>query len=224
LEQVGVLVVEENDGVRTLLETALKEYGLKVWQAASGPQALELYQRDQHAISVVLLDVGMEAWDGPQTLTALRAIRPDLLCCFMTGGGSKYSEADLLGMGTGRVFTKPFSLEEVSHALQSLAVTGERRTFPRLTDRQFKVCLAEIESGMPPQDGWLCNRSEGGIGIRLSAAVAVGAVLSVRPAASPEDMPWQRVAVKYCLAQEQGWSIGGQFLSFPSSSMMLLTP
>jgi CheY-like chemotaxis protein len=219
-----VLVVEENDGVRTLLGTALKEYGLNVWPAASGPQALQLYQLHHAAISVVLLGVGMPEWDGPQTLAALRAIRPDLLCCFMTGGGSKYSEADLLGMGTGRVFKKPFSLQEVAHTLQSLAATGERRTFPRLTDRQFKLYVAEIETGMPPQDAWLWNRSEGGIGIRLSATVAVGSVLSVRPAASTEDTPWQRVAVKYCLGQEEGWSIGGQFLGCPTSSMMLLTP
>jgi CheY-like chemotaxis protein len=211
-EQAGVLVVEENDGVRALLGMGLKEFGLELWLAGSGREALELLRAHEGAVAVVLLDVGMVEWDGPQTLAALRALRPDLLCCFMTGGCSAYSEADLLEMGASRVFAKPFSLDELARTLQILAARGERRGAPRLLDKQFKVVVASGNPGTPPQHGWLWNRSDGGIGLRLPAPVEVGSVLSVRPAVAPEDASWQQLKVKHCRQLDDGWCIGGQFL------------
>ena len=67
-----------------------------------------------------MVDVRMPGMDGPAALDALRGVRPDLPCLFLTGG-SGYTGADLAGRGAG-VATKPVSLAALGAALA--AATG----------------------------------------------------------------------------------------------------
>jgi CheY-like chemotaxis protein len=119
--QPGVLVVDDEEAVRTVLEIALRLSGLEVRLAASGEEAVELYRRDGGSIGVVLLDVRMPGLDGPQTLAALREIDPDLACCFMSGDAGRYSTEDLLAMGTAHFFAKPFVLADLVRVLREVA-------------------------------------------------------------------------------------------------------
>ena len=64
----GVLVVDDEPAVRSLLEVGLRREGLQVWSAAGGRQAVELYREHPGAIGVALLDVlmpGMETARRP---------------------------------------------------------------------------------------------------------------------------------------------------------------
>jgi two-component system chemotaxis response regulator CheY len=106
-----VLLVEEDKAVRDCLVLLLSNHGLLVRQAASGAEAVELYRMHTSSTGVVLLDVGMQGMDGPQTLSALQQIDPRVRCCFMTGGAGKYDESDLVAMGAVCVFHKPFGTE-----------------------------------------------------------------------------------------------------------------
>lgn len=115
-----ILLVEEDAPVREMLTYGLRLEGFRVWPAASGPEAMAIYRQHQDAISLVLLDVGMEGMDGPQTLTALRAFNPDLPCWFITGGASRYRECELL-QRQARVIYKPFSLSVLVPELANLA-------------------------------------------------------------------------------------------------------
>lgn len=119
----AVLVVDDEPGIRTLLQAALPRYGFQVFLAASGQEALAAYQEHRTAITAVLLDVHMPGLDGPQTLRALRAIDPQLPCCFMSGGLGAYREEELLALGAARVLSKPFNLLEVAQTLKDLIAT-----------------------------------------------------------------------------------------------------
>src|SRR5688500_1446069 len=99
------LVVDDDPHVLSMLGTALKSFGFSLTLATSGPDALRAYRKD---IDLVLLDVRMPGWDGPQTLAALRQADPEVRCCFMTGHSARYSEGDLVGMGAAGVIGKPF--------------------------------------------------------------------------------------------------------------------
>jgi CheY-like chemotaxis protein len=114
-----VLLVEEDMAVRDCLVLLLSNHGLFVRQAASGPAAVELYRLHMASTGVVLLDIGMEGMDGPQTLIALKQIDPGVRCCFMTGGAGKYDESALAAMGAVCVFQKPFGIE-MARALEQL--------------------------------------------------------------------------------------------------------
>jgi DNA-binding NtrC family response regulator len=101
---ITVLVVEDDESVRTLLECALQTLGTRVLSAANGMEAIDLFQ--QVPVSVVLMDVEMPGLDGPDTLKHMQSIRP-VACVFMTSG-SRYSTDELLKLGACDVIRKPF--------------------------------------------------------------------------------------------------------------------
>src|SRR5690349_11978266 len=76
----GVLVVDDQEGVRGVLGAMLRQEGFAVWLAADGWEAIDLYRSRRAAIDLVLLDVRMPGLDGPATLAALRGLDPRVRC------------------------------------------------------------------------------------------------------------------------------------------------
>src|SRR6516162_3983362 len=66
----------------------------------------------------------------------------------------------------------------------------ERRSSPRHKVRQVKVLLSDVNAQAPPFEGWLLNRSLGGLGLSVPRSVESGTVLSVRQALGSEVTPW----------------------------------
>jgi CheY-like chemotaxis protein len=112
--------VDDEPVVRNLLQAVLERQGFTVWLAANGQEAIQLYRQYRTRIDLVLLDVRMPDYDGPQTLAALQRHYFAAVCCFMTGQAGDYTEADLLKRGAARVFAKPFVLAELRASLGQL--------------------------------------------------------------------------------------------------------
>jgi CheY-like chemotaxis protein len=98
LPRVPVLLVDDDEDVRTFLATILEESGLRVLSAPDGRAAAELL-RTEPEIGLALLDFKMPGLDGPATLILLRKIQPRLKCCFVTSETGPYTVPALLGMG-----------------------------------------------------------------------------------------------------------------------------
>jgi DNA-binding response OmpR family regulator len=109
----GILVADDDEGVRAVLEAALHNSGFEPHLAENGVKAVDLFRRHKEEVGAVLLDVGMPGLDGPATLVALRGAGLEVPCCFMTGFSLDYTEEDLLALGAARVFAKPFRLDEI---------------------------------------------------------------------------------------------------------------
>jgi CheY-like chemotaxis protein len=120
--QHGVLIVDDDEGMRAVLDIWLREHGCSVWLSSTGHEAVDLYLQHWHQIDAVLLDVNMAGMDGPQTLIALRRINPQVCCCFMSARLDGYTEADLLALGAREVVRKPFRLMDIGQFLEKLAV------------------------------------------------------------------------------------------------------
>jgi CheY-like chemotaxis protein len=117
------MVVDDSEPLRRLLQTALGRAGFETVLAANGHDACAcLSQRP--AIDLALLDVRMPGLSGPETLVALRASRPNLPCCFMTGDPGDYDPAELVRMGALAVISKPFHLADLVQSLRGFL--GER--------------------------------------------------------------------------------------------------
>src|SRR5258707_982092 len=124
----GILVVDDEGAIRSVLNDGMRQKGFSVWVAASGKEALDLYRRHFKAIDVILLDVRMPGLDGPQTLAALRELSPEIRACFMTGELGEYTEEGLCGMGeAAAVFLKPFHLAQLGQSLWNLVANSKLR-------------------------------------------------------------------------------------------------
>ncbi len=119
--QPGVLVVEDEDFVRRMVQLSLERNGFDVWVAPGGREAIHLYRKHWDLIAVVLLDVRMPGLDGPQTLEALRELNPAVRACFMSGDTGAYDPGELRQRGAAAVIAKPFHLEELANLLRRVA-------------------------------------------------------------------------------------------------------
>lgn len=117
---LGVLVVDDDEAVRALLEIALGAHGFSVRLAGDGREGAAVYREHAATIDLVLLDVRMPGWDGPQTLAAIRALAPLACCCFMSGDTGEYTEHALLALGAAAVFRKPFRFGELIPHVRNL--------------------------------------------------------------------------------------------------------
>lgn len=139
----GILVVDDNEDVRDVLDAALRHVGFAVWTAADGREALELYRRHHEAIALVLLDICMPHLNGPQTWAVLQETDARVCCCFMSGHMDGYTVEQLRDLGAADVFVKPFHPTEIAQALSALI-----RDHQPVAEETFEVMITETIENM----------------------------------------------------------------------------
>jgi len=112
-----ILVVDDEDFVRSLAQRMLERLGFAVLTACDGREGIEIYRLHAEKIAAVLLDLTMPGCDGPETLRELRRLRRDLPVLLSSG----FSEREVTERLAGQDFTgfvaKPYSLEELGQAM-----------------------------------------------------------------------------------------------------------
>ena len=106
----AILVVDDVDFLRSMLDVVLRQAGYAVLLAATGEEALEVYRRHPGAIRLVLLDIHLPGQGGRATLEGLRALDPQVRCCFLSGDLGDYTEEELRRRGALAVFPKPYDM------------------------------------------------------------------------------------------------------------------
>jgi two-component system cell cycle sensor histidine kinase/response regulator CckA len=113
-----VLLVEDEDAVRSFATRALESRGYTVLSAASGVEALELLDEDASAVDLVVSDVVMPEMDGPTLLKELRRRRPDLKVIFVSGYAEDAFKRNLDDSERFVFLPKPFSLKQLVQAVK----------------------------------------------------------------------------------------------------------
>jgi PAS domain S-box-containing protein len=115
-----VLVVDDEEQVRSVLVAMLKVCGFSADAESSGAAAVERFRAHPASFDVVVLDMIMPDMNGEETLRAVRAIRPDVRVLFVSG----YSEGDVLGRLEGAqgvaFLAKPFTRTSLEGKLREL--------------------------------------------------------------------------------------------------------
>jgi hypothetical protein len=98
----------------------------------------------------------------------------------------------------------------------------ERRTALRRAGNPVEVFVAWPGGEANPAQGWVLDRSVGGLCLMLDREAPPGTPLKVLTCSAPRGTPWTEVEVKSCRPQDKGWEIGCQFVKTPSWNVMLL--
>jgi two-component system cell cycle sensor histidine kinase/response regulator CckA len=83
--QGTILLVEDEEGLRSLNARGLRSRGYTVIEASNGIEAMEALEEKNGAVDLVVSDVVMPEMDGPTLLRAMRARNPDLKIIFVSG-------------------------------------------------------------------------------------------------------------------------------------------
>ena len=111
--QATVLLVEDEDSIRSVGSRALKLRGYHVHEAASAEDAMKMLSEDKITVDVLVSDVVMPGMDGPTFAVKARKIRPGLRLIFVSG----YAEDNFQNADLGEDFLflpKPFSINELT--------------------------------------------------------------------------------------------------------------
>jgi signal transduction histidine kinase/CheY-like chemotaxis protein len=115
----SVLVIEDEDGIRSVARAALEGAGFSVHTASDGVEGVTAFEAYPD-VSVVVLDVTMPRMDGADTLEALRRLRPDLPVILTSGYGEDVLLARFGGRPLAGFLPKPFRPEQLVEAVRSI--------------------------------------------------------------------------------------------------------
>ena len=114
----SLLIVDDQRGIRLLLDEVFKREGFKTRLAANGMEALQAVEAE--VPGCILLDMKMPGIDGLEVLKRLKAGWPDIPVIMMTAYGEIELTEDALRTGAIKYFTKPFDIYEVRDAVSAL--------------------------------------------------------------------------------------------------------
>jgi two-component system, cell cycle sensor histidine kinase and response regulator CckA len=113
-----VLLVEDEDPVRSFAARALRLRGYTVAEAASGEEALKLLDGQGMNVDIMVSDVIMPGLDGPAWVREARRTRPDVKVIFMSGYAEEAFAGGEPGIAGAAFLPKPFTLNELTQKVK----------------------------------------------------------------------------------------------------------
>ncbi len=117
LRGAQVLVVEDDDAIRSVTRRTLERAGCRVIVARNGREAVDLFRLCAAKISVVILDLIMPEMTGEEALRIIRSIRPDVPVILSSGYSEEDMEQHFRGVGISAILHKPYGASDVVSAV-----------------------------------------------------------------------------------------------------------
>jgi two-component system cell cycle sensor histidine kinase/response regulator CckA len=114
-----VLLVEDEDAVRALNARMLASKGYTVLEAASGQEALDLFEAEGGHVDLVVSDVVMPEMDGPTMLGHLRQRNPETRVIFVSGYAEEAFRKNLPEGEHFHFLPKPFTMKQLIEAVKA---------------------------------------------------------------------------------------------------------
>ncbi len=116
-----VLVVEDENAVRTVIRDLLADQGFEVLQASTGEEALRLMAQGATP-DLVLTDVAMPGMRGSELVRRIHERSPDTKVVYMTGNAAELAEE---GPTRGQVLEKPFTRDMLNQRISEALATSD---------------------------------------------------------------------------------------------------
>jgi len=201
----SILVVDDEEAIRTSLRSILEDEGYDVSVAANGVEALKIYGTDPP--DLMILDIWMPEMDGLETLRRVKEFVPTTQVMMISGHGSIETAVKAIKLGAYDYIEKPLSLENVTlrvkHALEQFRLAQENRLLRTKVQQKFELVgqspamqrLRELIETAGPTNSRVLIGGENGTGKELVArAIHMRSIRSDHPfvavncAAIPETL------------------------------------
>jgi CheY-like chemotaxis protein len=121
-----ILLVEDEEGVRAVLNELLTGLGFSVLQAANGAEAMDLARGHAGVIDLVVTDMVMPVMSGQELARNLAEVRPGVRILYMSAFASNIYLPSALANALADYISKPFDLETFVEKVRELLASPPR--------------------------------------------------------------------------------------------------
>jgi two-component system NtrC family response regulator len=203
-----ILLIDDDQSLRRVIEYSLVENGFAVRSAASGDEGLALFQKE--TFDVVITDITMTGMSGMEVLEKVHKADPGLPVIIITAYGTIESAVSAMKQGAFDYITKPFNRDELRITLDRAfkmrrleqenvrlrAEVIDRNRFDAIVGGSEKIReVIALAGRVAPSDATVLVTGESGTGkellargIHFSSRRADGPFIAVNCAAIPESL------------------------------------
>lgn len=124
IETHPLLVVDDNEKLRTMLAEFFQDQGIEVSTACDGGEAID--QIHEHPFSVIITDLNMPEKNGLDVLRAAREYSPDTQVIIVTGFGTIEDSVEAMRLGANDFISKPLNLQEIELKVKKALEKGKQ--------------------------------------------------------------------------------------------------
>jgi two-component system, cell cycle sensor histidine kinase and response regulator CckA len=125
--QDTILLVEDEDAVRSFAARALRLRGYEVLEASGGEEALDIVRAHKDTIHLLVTDVVMPNMDGPTLVRAVKKLRPDMAVIFMSGYAEEAFRRNDEKAEELHFLPKPFGLKQLAAKVKDVLAGAPAR-------------------------------------------------------------------------------------------------
>jgi DNA-binding NtrC family response regulator len=115
-EHARILVVDDDESIRTVLATVLEEKGYTVDTAGSGNEGIERTKTSFY--NLALVDIRLPDMEGTQVLAKMNETAPEIRKIIITGFPSVQNAVEALNKGAHAYIMKPFDMDNVLRTIE----------------------------------------------------------------------------------------------------------
>jgi adenylate cyclase len=127
--QLGILVVDDEVGIRRSLTRVLKEDGYSVEVARDGEEALNIFQKTPDNFDIVICDLIMPGMDGIKTIEEINKLHQEITKIILTGYGTLEYSIKAIEAGIDGFITKPFENKELKWKIKEYYLKRKLKQF-----------------------------------------------------------------------------------------------
>jgi adenylate cyclase len=125
----GLMVVDDEEGVRRSLKKVLEKDGYRIILAENGEEALSIVRSDGRDIDTVISDYRMPGIDGLETLVEIGRLNAEITRIMLTGYATMASAIEAVNEGIDGFLTKPFENDELRAKVREYSIKKRLKQF-----------------------------------------------------------------------------------------------
>ncbi len=152
-----ILLIEDEEMVMDVGKTMLEKRGYRVLGAKTGKEAVEIADRSDESIDLVLLDIGLPDMGGQEVYPLLKKARPSLKVIVCSGFSVEGPAQEVLNAGAQAFIQKPFVFAELLAKIKQFI---ERRKSRRFKAKKGAYAIFKSSPSLPLE---IMDISKGGL-------------------------------------------------------------